>query len=171
LLVSLIQSNFTAAGSGVHVRDWGINLHNRGSAFRLDEGHVQTIGPGRLPMHTLIPATACRDGEPWLVFGTMGAHGQAQTHVQLLARTVLDGDDPQVAIDAPRWRIDPGRWVVAAEGRFDHGWLRDLQARGHALQLTFDHDTAMGHAHAIELVSGGFRAGTDPRAEGAALGR
>jgi gamma-glutamyltranspeptidase/glutathione hydrolase len=171
LSVSLIQSNFTAAGSGVHVRDWGVNLHNRGSAFRLDPVHVQAIGPSRLPMHTLVPATACRDGEPWLVFGTMGGHGQAQTQVQVLARAVLDGADPQVAIDAPRWVVDPGRWTVTAESRFDHDWLRELRARGHFLQLTWDHDTAMGHAHAIERTPSGFLAGTDPRAEGAALGR
>ena len=32
-MVSLIQSNFLAFGSGVHVPEWGINLNNRGSSF------------------------------------------------------------------------------------------------------------------------------------------
>ncbi|HEY5013763.1 MAG TPA: gamma-glutamyltransferase, partial [Acidimicrobiia bacterium] len=52
LLVSLIQSNFTAIGSGVHVADWGINLQNRGASFSLDAAHVNVVAPGKLPMHT-----------------------------------------------------------------------------------------------------------------------
>jgi gamma-glutamyltranspeptidase/glutathione hydrolase len=170
LLVSLIQSNFTAAGSGVHVAEWGINLQNRGSSFRLDDDHVNAIGPRKLPMHTLIPAMATRDGAPWLVFGTMGGHGQAQTQLQVLTRMLGDGDDPQQAISAPRWSVDPGSWWVTAESRFDHGWLRALGDRGHALRLGWDHDDGMGHAHAIELTDTGYRAGSDPRAEGCALG-
>ncbi len=45
MLVSLIQSNFSGAGSGLRVGEWGINLHNRGSAFVLDDAHPNGIGP------------------------------------------------------------------------------------------------------------------------------
>ena len=107
LLVSLIQSNFTGIGSGVHVTDWGINLQNRGSSFSLDPAHVNAIAPGKLPMHTLVPTLSLRDGKPWLVFGSMGGQGQIQTHAQVLTRIVVDGDDPQAAISAPRWQVDP----------------------------------------------------------------
>src|SRR5262249_14218979 len=62
LLVSLIQSNFTAAGSGLRVEEYGINLHNRGSAFVFEAGHANQIGPRKMPLHTLIPALALRDG-------------------------------------------------------------------------------------------------------------
>src|SRR5207302_2923326 len=86
MMVSLIQSNFTAAGSGLRVGEWGLNLHNRGSAFALDDTHPNGIGPGKMPLHTLIPAMALREGTPWLVFGTEGGHGQAQTHTQLMVR-------------------------------------------------------------------------------------
>jgi gamma-glutamyltranspeptidase/glutathione hydrolase len=170
LLVSLIQSNFTAAGSGVHVPDWGINLQNRGSSFTFVDDHVNVLAPSKLPMHTLIPAFALRDGAPWLVFGSMGAHGQPQTHAQLLVRMLVDGLDPQQAIDAPRWRVDPGTWWVNVESRFDQELLRRLADRGHALQHGYAFDDMAGHAHAIELAPAGFRAGTDPRAEGAVLG-
>ena len=64
LLVSLIQTNFTAAGAGLHVPEWGINLQNRGSSFRLEPGHVNALAGAKLPMHTLIPALALRDGRP-----------------------------------------------------------------------------------------------------------
>jgi gamma-glutamyltranspeptidase/glutathione hydrolase len=170
LLVSLIQSNFSAIGSGVHVKEWGINLQNRGSSFSLDPGHVNAIAPRKLPMHTLVPTLSLRGGQPWLVFGTMGGQGQIQTHAQVLTRIVLDGDDPQVAISAPRWQVDPDTWRVAIEPRFPAEWLDDLHARGHDIRPTRPYDDTMGHAHAIELTPSGYLAATDPRAEGAVLG-
>lgn len=170
LLVSLIQSNFTATGSGVHVTDWGINLQNRGSSFSLDPAHVNVVAPGKLPMHTLVPALVLRDDKPWLVFGTMGGQGQIQTHAQVLTRIVVDGDDPQAAISAPRWQVDPETWRVAIEPRFPSEWLDDLHGRGHDIRPVREYDDTMGHAHAIELTASGYLAATDPRAEGAVLG-
>lgn len=170
-LVSLIQSNYLGFGSGVHVSDWGLNLQNRGSFFSLDAGHPNVIAPSKRTLHTLIPALAFEGGSPRLVFGTMGGDGQAQTHLQLLVRMAVDGADPQQAISAPRWVVDPGTWTVAAEDRFDAALLDGLAARGHTLQRRGPYDVGMGHAHAI-LVSedGDLVAGTDPRTEGAALG-
>lgn len=170
LLVSLIQSNFTGIGSGVHVTDWGINLQNRGSSFSLDPAYVNAMAPGKLPMHTLVPTLSLRDAKPWLVFGSMGGQGQIQTHVQVLTRIVVDGDDPQAAISAPRWQVDPDHWNVAIEPRFPSDWLEELQGRGHEIRPVRDYDDTMGHAHAIELTPGGYLAATDPRAEGAVLG-
>src|SRR5581483_4370139 len=79
-----------------------------GLYFSLDPGDVNVLAPGKRTLHTLMPALARRAGEPWLVFGTMGADGQLQTQVQLLARLVDDGDDPAAALAAPRWVVDPG---------------------------------------------------------------
>ncbi len=170
LLVSLIQSNFLAFGSGVHVPDWGINLNNRGSSFDLDPAHVNVLAPSKLPMHTLVPAMSLRDGEPWLVFGTMGGDSQVQVQVQLLAHIVDDGADPQDALDAPRWCIDPSNWQLRTERRFPPEVIEGLVARGHAPQPAPRGDTGMGHAHAIERGASGYAVATDPRAEGAALG-
>ena len=107
LLVSLIQSNFTAIGSGLHVGEWGINLHNRGASFSLDAARANSLGPAKLPMHTLIPAMVLENGIPTHTFGTMGGHAQAQIHLQLLVRMLIDGVDPQAAIDAPRFEVNP----------------------------------------------------------------
>jgi gamma-glutamyltranspeptidase len=170
MLVSLIQSNFTAAGSGIRVPEWGINLQNRGSSFMLQPGHPNAIGPSKMPMHTLIPALAMRRDRPWLVFGTMGGHGQAQTHLQVLTRIIADGDDAQDAISAPRFAVDPGTWNVNVEGRFDDATVDDLRRRGHRVFVGRDYDDGMGHAHAIQLLGPGYAVASDPRAEGAALG-
>jgi gamma-glutamyltranspeptidase/glutathione hydrolase len=170
MLVSLIQSNYAGFGSGVTVPEWGINLQNRATFFSLDPGHVNAIGPGKRTLHTLIPAMAFRDGKPWLVFGTMGGDGQAQTHLQLLVMIVGDGWDIQRAIDAPRWMVSPRDWSVTAESRFGPEVLQDLQERGHVIAVTGAFDPILGHAHAIQVTEGGYAGATDPRAEGAVLG-
>jgi gamma-glutamyltranspeptidase/glutathione hydrolase len=170
MLVSLIQSNYMGFGSGVTVPEWGINLQNRGSYFSLDPTHINVIAPRKRTLHTLIPALAFRGGRPWLVFGTMGGDGQAQTHVQLLARIVDDSLDPQAAIDAPRWFVSPQDWSVVAESRFSAGMLEGLRARGHHVERASAFDSLLGHAHAIQITGEGYVAGTDPRTEGAALG-
>jgi gamma-glutamyltranspeptidase/glutathione hydrolase len=170
MLVSLIQSNYAGFGSGVTVPEWGINLQNRGASFSLDPAHVNAIGARKRTMHTLMPAMARRDDRPWLVFGTMGGDGQAQTHLQLLTRIIDDGEDLQRAVAAPRWVVSPADWSVTAEGRFSADVLEGLRGRGHALTVTGDHDSLLGHAHAIRIAEHGYEGATDPRAEGAVLG-
>jgi gamma-glutamyltranspeptidase/glutathione hydrolase len=170
MLVSLIQSNYQGFGSGVTVPGWGINLQNRGAFFSLDPEHANAIAPRKRTLHTLIPALALRDGHPWLVFGSMGGDGQAQTQVQLLARIIDDGWDPQPAISAPRWFVSPADWSVTAESRFDPETLDGLRARGHRLGIAGEFEGLMGHAHAIQVGADGYVGGTDPRSEGAVLG-
>ncbi|MGZ4675495.1 MAG: gamma-glutamyltransferase family protein [Acidimicrobiia bacterium] len=170
LLVSLIQSNFLSFGSGVHVPEWGINLNNRGSSFALDATRVNGLAPRKLPMHTLIPAMVLRDGRPELVFGSMGGDAQAQVHAQVLSAVIDDGADPQAAVDAPRFRVEPWDWRVRyeADGAAE---VRDgLIARGHDVVEVGARDSGMGHAHAIRVGASGYAVATDPRAEGAAVG-
>jgi gamma-glutamyltranspeptidase/glutathione hydrolase len=170
LLVSLIQSNFLAFGSGVHVPEWGINLNNRGASFSLDDGATNAFAPGKRPMHTLVPAMGFRDGRPALVFGSMGGDAQIQVHVQLLTH-LLDGVEPGEALAAPRWRVDPGRWRVHLESRFDESIGEGLRALGHHTRDAPAWDDNMGHAHLIvPLDHGGYLAAAEPRSEGAALG-
>ncbi len=69
------------------------------------------------------------------MFGTEGGHGQAQTHLQLLTRMIVDGDDPQAAITAPRFTIDPETGRVAVEDHFEPAWIEDLRGRGHEIDV------------------------------------
>jgi gamma-glutamyltranspeptidase / glutathione hydrolase len=170
LLVSLIQSNFVGFGSGVVAAGTGIGLHDRGAQFSLDPDHPAAIGPGLRPPHTLIPALALRDGRPWLVFGAMGGDGQAQTHVQLLGHLVDDAQHVQAAIDAPRWLVDVADGTVRVEDRAADELLAALEVRGHRVARLAAYDHLAGHAHAIELTTAGYAAGSDPRCEGAVVG-
>jgi len=170
LCVSLIQSNYNGFGSGVTVPGYGINLHNRGAYFSLDPDHVNVIAPGKRTLHTLMPALARRNGRPWLVVGTMGADGQLQTQVQLLARLVDDGADPAAALAAPRWVVDPGDFSVRIENRFPATVIEGLRSRGHRVRVLGPFEDPMGHAQLIRLDEEGPSAASDPRCEGAVAG-
>ena len=175
-LVSLIESNYAGIGSGVMAGETGVLLQNRGAWFSLDSDHANVIAPGKRTMHTLMPAMAFRAGRPWLVFGTMGGSAQAQIHVQLLTRLVDQGLHLDQAIGAPRFDAVPlpdgdGSRALVMEGRFPSDVLDDLSRRGHQVQTVEPYTSAMGHAHAIQVLENGVYVGAaDPRADSLALG-
>ena len=109
LCVSLIQSNFVGFGSGVVVPGTGISLQNRASGFTLEPSHPNHAAAGKRPFHTITPGMVLRDGKPVLALGVTGGNMQPQGQVQLLNRMLGCGQNPQTAIDAPRFRITAGR--------------------------------------------------------------
>jgi len=152
MAVSLSQSLSGAFGSGVVIPGTGVLLHNRGEYFTPNE-----YRGGARPVHTLSPAMALRDGEPHLIFGTMGGLSQLQVHLQLLCRIVIAGQGIGEAVAAPRWRIFP-QMLCAEEG------LPKLGAQ------PYPHPDLAGHAHVILVEDGHLAAAFDPRSDGAALG-
>lgn len=175
LAVSMIQSIYYDFGSGVVAGDTGIIPQNRGSFFSLDPTHINSLEPGKRTFHTLIPSLLTRNGEPWLVYGTMGGEGQPQTQAALVTRIVDFGYDVQTAIEAPRWLF--GRtWgeesrSLSLEGRIPDGVINELQRRGQSVAVGRDFDVNMGHAAAIKIRSDGtLEGGADPRSDGSAIG-
>ena len=106
MAVSLIYSIFASFGSGVASNRFGILLHNRGSGFNLIPGHPNEIGPGKRPMHTIIPGMIRENGRVSASFGVMGGDMQAQGHLQLYRKLVNGERDPQNIINAPRWKLN-----------------------------------------------------------------
>ncbi len=103
-MVSLIQSNSWAFGSGWVPNNLGFVLQNRGAMFNLDPEHPNGLEPHKRPFHTIIPSFVTRNGRPWLSFGVMGGNMQPQGHVQVLVNMIDFGMDIQEAGDAPRIR-------------------------------------------------------------------
>jgi gamma-glutamyltranspeptidase/glutathione hydrolase len=132
------------------------------------------LAPRKQTAHTLIPSMYLVEGRPRLVYGTMGGEGQPQTQAALLMAAVDLGASPQAAVEAPRWLF--GRtWGDASrslrlEGRFPPEVAATLRARGHDVQVVEAWSDLMGHAQLIRMEGGELRGGSDPRADGAALG-
>ena len=96
---------------------------------------------------------------------------QAQGHVQMMLRTQIWGQDPQMAVDAPRWRVTEGL-EISCEDTMPQTTLDALAALGHEISLE-EPDNAFGFGGAqliCRLPGGGYAAGSDPRKDGLAAG-
>lgn len=169
MAVSLIQSNFHGFGSGIVVPGTGVSLGNRGAGFVTAAGHPNVIGPRKRPFHTIIPAfSSDLAGTPMAAFGVMGGHMQPQGHVQYLLRTALWSQNPQAALDAARWRVDPGG-RVALEPALAADIAHALVARGHDI-TTEQTMGGFGGGQAVVRCNGAWLGASDPRKEGHAAG-
>jgi gamma-glutamyltranspeptidase/glutathione hydrolase len=169
MMVSFIQSNYHGFGSGVVVPELGISLQNRAAGFTLEPGHANEAAPGKRPRHTIIPAFITRDGQAVGPFGVMGGEMQPQGHVQVVSSMLDHGFNPQAALDAPRWQLMDGL-DVAVEPGLDEKLLAALAARGHRPLPAADR-LSFGRGQIImRLDDGVYAAGSEPRADGAAVG-
>ena len=177
--VSLLESNYQGFGSGLVDPATGIAFHDRGAFFRLDPDHPNALAPGKRPTHTLAPGMLLRDGQPWIIHGSMGGEIQPQIFAQFVSSVVDGAADVATAVAAPRWaammRQQHGAPELTALESRVHGDLPGaLRAMGHEVVLQDAFSSSLGHAHAIEIVRDAtgaiesYAAGHDPRSEGAA---
>ena len=170
--VSFIHSIYWEFGSGVVLRDTGIQCQNRGSSFSLDAGDRNALLPGRLPFHTNNPAMALLADGRLMVYGSMGGEGQPQTQAAVFTRYAMYGQNLQHAITAPRWVLSrtwgDERTDLRLESRFPAELVDALRAAGHEVNTVGAFEEVMGHAGAIVLHPSGVMEGaTDPRSCGA----
>jgi gamma-glutamyltranspeptidase/glutathione hydrolase len=170
MMVSFIQSNYRGFGSGVVVPGTGISLQNRAAGFTLEEGHPNRLAGGKRPFHTIIPGFLMGSGAPLMSFGVMGGPMQPQGHLQMVLRTVLHGQNPQAACDAPRWQV-MGGLEVAVEPGFSPDVLDELTSRGHRLrEVPTEESFAFGGGQLAWRTEDGYVAGSDWRKDGQAVG-
>jgi gamma-glutamyltranspeptidase/glutathione hydrolase len=140
-MVSLIQSNFQAFGSGVVPDSLGFVLQDRGRLFTLEEGKNNTYAPHKRPFHTIIPAFVTKDDKPFMSFGVMGGSFQPLGQVEILMNMIDFGMNAQEAGDAPRidhqGSSDPtgaksnGVGIIYLESGFRFETIRTLMQWGH----------------------------------------
>jgi gamma-glutamyltranspeptidase / glutathione hydrolase len=168
MMVSLIQSNYLGFGSGIVVPGTGIALHNRGWAFSTEPGHPNAVAPAKRPFHTILPAFLTGPGGgPLGAFGLMGGTMHPQGHVQLVTRILDHGENPQAAIDAPRWRVD-GDTVSVEEG-MGEPVIADLRRRGHDVVVR-PFGAEFGGAQMVWRLPSAYLGASEPRKDGHAAG-
>jgi gamma-glutamyltranspeptidase/glutathione hydrolase len=167
MMVSYIQSNYQGFGSGIVVPGTGISLQDRGNCFNLIEGHPNQVGPEKRPFHTIIPAFVTKNKEPVMSFGVMGGSMQPQGHAQMMVRIIEYRQNPQAAIDAPRWRVMQGL-RVNLEPNFNKETQKELRNNGH--QVYNGHYFEFGGAQIIYKLEDGYLAASDSRKDGQSVG-
>lgn len=166
MAVSLIYSIFWGFGSGLASTKFGINFQNRGAGFTLEPGHPNEAGPGKRPMHTIIPGMLKRDGRVVMPFGVMGGAYQPCGHARFVSNMVDFGMDPQEAIDAPR--CFSGTEGMQVERGYSDKVRAELAAMGHDVSVAHE---PIGGGQAILIGEDGVLIGaSDPRKDGCALG-
>lgn len=168
-MVSFIQSNFEGFGSGVVIDGTGISMQNRATGFHPDPAHPGSVAGGARPFHTIIPGFTSRDGVPEMAFGVMGGPMQAQGHLQLAYRCLHAGQNPQEALDAPRWRF-LGKRRVGVEPGTSESTISALVDRGHEIIMAEERSVQFGGGQAIQRYADAWLAASDSRRDGQAVG-
>tara|TARA_B100001250_G_scaffold357159_1_gene332719 strand:+ start:4424 stop:6007 length:1584 start_codon:yes stop_codon:yes gene_type:complete len=166
--VSIINSVCYAFGSGITTEKTGIVLHNRGTNFRVEEGHPNCIKGLKRPLHTIIPGMIIdENNNSILSFGVMGGQYQPVGQVHVL-NSILDYNmSPQEAISFPRafhfnniYKLEKNVLDEVKNG---------LNKIGHNTQY-IEGTHGGGQAIKIDRIKGNLIGGSDPRKDGYAKG-
>lgn len=171
---SFINSNYMGFGTGIVPSGYGFSLQNRGHNFSLVKGHPNQLEPGKRPYHTIIPALVTDPVDNSLIgpYGVMGGFMQPQGHLQVAWNLFLKNDDPQTALDKPRFCIlpDSPHNEIALEEGVSFKTISKLAEMGHIIKPVSGMNRALFGRGQIILKdkSGILAAGSDPRADGCA---
>jgi gamma-glutamyltranspeptidase/glutathione hydrolase len=98
----------------------------------------------------------------------MGGFMQPQGQLQTFLRMVDHRQNPQAALDAPRWQVTSGLKVMIEPG-FDPAFYDELRRRGHELEIAKERGVSFGRGQVIWRLADGYVAASDARADGQAV--
>ena len=188
-MVSLIHSVFGVYGGGATVAPYGFVLQNRGTAFSLDPASPNVVAPRKRPFHTIIAGFVMQDGQPLMTFGNMGGSVQPETHVQHMINLIDHGMNVQMTTDAARFTHSQAENVLSLEEHLFAAVGQALRSKGHEVQsvdggavggyqgILFTRDPMLPEPTFDQRsitedlpVNGVYRAGSDHRKDGQAVG-
>jgi gamma-glutamyltranspeptidase/glutathione hydrolase len=188
-MVSLIHSVFSVYGSRATVPPYGFVLHNRGSAFSLNPNSPNVVAPRKRPFHSIIAGFVMKDGQPQMTFGNMGGSVQPETHAQHMVNLIDHGMNVQMTTDAARFTHNQSSNILSLETNLFNLVGAALRAKGHDVRsvtgsavggyqgILFTRDPSLSpppfdrRSITEDLpVNGVYRAGSDHRKDGQAVG-
>ncbi len=150
-------------GSGVYTDGFFLNS----SASNFD---ARTRGTNRFANTTMAPTIVLDKGAVRLVVGAAGSQYIQPSIVQVTLRMLAFGEDPGIALAAPRIHASASVKDVEVEPGFAPGVYQALVTRGYH-PLSRVADIAFGGVHAVFVRKDGKRIGVaDPRRDGTAGG-
>lgn len=150
-------------GSGVYTDGFFLNS----SANNFD---ARTRGTNRYANTTMSPTLILQNGKVRLVVGCAGSQYIQPAIAQVTLRMLAFGEDPYVAVAAPRIYASAPQKEVEVEPGFTTAVYQALVARGYAPASRVA-DITFGGIHAVYVTPSGKRIGVaDPRRDGVAAG-
>lgn len=192
-MVSFVSSTFSGFGAKVGVPGYGFPLQNRGRGFVLEEGHPNVVEPRKRPFHTIMTGFITQDGEPLMAFGNMGGGTQPQAHAQHIVNMIDLGMNVQATTDVARFDHAQSSDVLRLDEYLYDLVGAELESMGHVVDssralgggyqgILFERDPDLpeprlprrkgrgGLFHSDDPVNGIYRAGSDHRKDGLAIG-
>ncbi len=172
-LTTTLNGNF---GCGLLVPEAGFLLNNemddfatapgQANQFGLIQGEANAVAPGRRMLSSMSPTIAWNDEGDLIVLGAPGGSRIPTGTLQVLLHLIVDGEDLQAAVDAPRihhqWLPDR---LFAEEGALSPETIAVIRSRG----LETSSTRAVGLVQAVRReADGSMEAATDPRGSGEA---
>jgi gamma-glutamyltranspeptidase/glutathione hydrolase len=183
-MVSWVNSNFNAFGSGITVPGYGFILHNRGGLFTLNPKSPNIIKPRKRPFNTLSAGFVMQGGAPLMTVTLMGGDMQAQGHAQTLVDILDLGANLQASADMARFRHSQISNSLSLETPLYDLVGAKLGAMGHTVKSVSGEE--MGGVQVLMIVAepgatphgatgsprvgGYYRSGSDFRKDGQAVG-
>ena len=170
-VLSFIQSNYAAFGSGVTVQGMGFALQNRGGLFSLDPASPNALAGHKRPFHTIIPAFM-ENGDQHIGFGIMGGMNQPLAHAQFVSNVVDYKMNIQAALEEPRFTVNAKLGCnIVIESRVTPESIEQLTKMGHILEVRKEYSATMGRGQAVlhDSTTKVNYGASDPRADGAAV--
>ena len=105
-----------------------------------------------------------------MAFGVMGGYMQPQGHLQVISRLIDFHQNPQAALDAPRWQVTREK-KLALEPGFSQAICDELQRRGHEIIRAEKQTVLFGGGQIIYRMPNGLYCGaSDLRRDGQVVG-
>jgi gamma-glutamyltranspeptidase/glutathione hydrolase len=147
------------------------------------------VAPRKRPFHTIIAGFVMKDGQPLMTFGNMGGSVQPETHAQHMVNLIDLGMNVQMTTDAARFTHNQTSNVLSLETNLFNLVGAALKAKGHDTRsvdggavggyqgILFTRDPSLPQPTIDQRsidddrpVNGLYRAGSDHRKDGQAVG-
>ncbi|HUA58224.1 MAG TPA: gamma-glutamyltransferase family protein [Verrucomicrobiae bacterium] len=152
--------------------DTGIPLTERAQSFLLIPGHPNELAPGKRPRVTLSPTLVEGPNRDLIALSTPGGDNQDQSLIQVLFYNILFGQNPQRAVESPRFQsehlvssfdnhaMSPGSLLL--DERLPADVVAELKQRGHKIEIKTRYQSGAAPVIIRLHPNGILEAGADP---------
>ncbi|MBI3878741.1 MAG: gamma-glutamyltransferase [Verrucomicrobia bacterium] len=131
--IALTLTHGNGFGARVAVPGLGLTLGHGMSRFDPHPAHPNAPGPGKKPLHNMVPALITRGGRPVIAVGGRGGRKIPNSIFEFLTQSVVLGKSLDAAMDAPRVHTE-GNATLEFQKEWPVGETEALKEFGYAVK-------------------------------------